>query len=312
MARAGPLAGFTTVLLAPVLYFTGLGFSGVLGAVTVIIAINGLALMWGDGQFIFGRRARQNKIANDAIQLEHGTSPLVKALMAAVPTGPVIGDGYRETPDRKMRFLQWAYLGFYLRAAQAANNGLPSTHSLQEIRRRGMENVTLVDIGEIPALIGDDIANATHQLEQAAQERNSNRNRNYHHDVVLAIHTDLGEDARKAIEQLRSQYRGFIGIVRVGEDDSLKDGAQYSENKILARALTESEQGALPSVRALLAPQAAYDEGAFQSYSRIPSQYTADGNLRREWLLWANLGLGWAQVPVEHVIKGAAIADENA
>ena len=52
-----------------------------------------------------------------------------------------------------------------------------------------------------------------------------------------------------------------------------------------------------------------YDTAAFQTFSKVPSQFLADGRLRAIWTVLANIGEGWAPLPVDTLIRAAELVD---
>ena len=95
--------------------------------------------------------------------------------------------------------------------------------------------------------------------------------------------------------------------VSVTEDLRTADGLAYSYEDLLKKSLDESQQDA---VRALLS--GSYDSAAFVTFSKIPSQFLANGRLRAIWTVLANIGEGWAPLPVETLLRAAELAKQQA
>ena len=89
--------------------------------------------------------------------------------------------------------------------------------------------------------------------------------------------------------------------------DAAGTGA-YSYEKLLSAAVAAAPD--LDAARALV--EGNYDDASFLTFSKIPSQFLADGRLRQVWTILANIGAGWALIPVDTLLRAAQLAQESA
>ena len=304
------------------LFILGIGFGAVIFAGS-LTAWSGLAIYRRLAPFWVARRwvSEAKAYASASNTPATSSNALVDALDAAAPKGVLFGNrsaddlrsatltGFAAQAAKETslarRLLQWATLAGYRRAvaahggasagarlAQVENAGAKTRVVVYHVNQLGSESVVASELAELQTII-DRAARESAAGEQVA--------------VVAAVSAGLSDSNAAALARIIAAARG--GAVQIGVSDDLRsaDGESYSYEKLLAKAAVGSRLEALDAL-----VKGNYDDAAFVTFSKIPAQFLADGKLRAVWTLLANIGAGWAPLPVDTMIRAAILARQSA
>lgn len=246
---------------------------------------------------------------------------LVDALDAAAPKGVLFGDrsaddlrsatlaGFAAQAAKESsatrRLLQWATLAGYRRSV-AGNGAAPAADRVEQVEKAGAK--TRVIVYHVNQLGSEDvIASELKELQGivdrvAVQVANGEKVA-----VVAAVSAGLSSAHQRSLAAVLASARGAAVRVDVTDDLRATDAEAYSYEKLLLKAAEGSRLEALEALA-----KGNYDSAAFVTFSKVPSQFLADGNLRAVWTLLANIGAGWAPLPVDTLIRAAVLARQSA
>lgn len=319
--KASPPVVATTALVAAGLAAVALVEPGVAAAVLGGILAAASVVRWTSSRIEAHRWVAEGRRYQAATSDIVTSSALVDALDAAAPKGLLFSgrsaDDFRNAALARFatqtnasateadRLTGWSTLAGYRRAiardggatletslARAARRGAKTRVIVYHVNQLGTESVVPSELSELQALI----ESASHERERGVEVA-----------VVVAVSPGLSTDNAAAVDRLVTAGRGVAVAVGVTDDLRLNDGGAYSYEKLLRKA----DAGArLEALDALL--QGNYDSVSFLTFSKIPAQFRADGRLRAVWTLLANIGAGWAPLPVDTMIRAAELAKESA
>jgi hypothetical protein len=168
-------------------------------------------------------------------------------------------------------------------------------------------NVDVYHVNQVgdPDIVDDELADLTAMANLSRQTwKQTGR---LPREIIVAIHGALSVSQSEKLRQLSLAHHAYMRVVAVTDDLKQAGASAYSYTKLLRK--TQEEGVHLRAVDDLLAGRS--DVG-FQTFSKIPSQFIADGVLADIWELLVNLGRGWRVVPVDRRLDAARRAGINA